>query len=102
MNRLISLLAGILLFASAGGCCCQHLCGHHRGFAPMMSPACPPGGPCDVTTPGMAPMVQPQGFYGSYNVETVTPVAVQTVAPVAVAPVATRTAFVPLEALPTY
>jgi hypothetical protein len=103
MNRIISLLAGILLLASSGGCCCQHLCGRGTGmWAPMMSPACPPGGPCGVTTPGVAPLVQPQGFYGSYNVETVAPVAVQTVAPVAVAPVVTRTALVPLETLPTY
>lgn len=95
MNRISSLLLGTLLLGSAAGCCCQHLGGHGAGmWSPMMSPACPPGGACGVTTPGMAPMVQPQGLYGSYNVETV--------APVAVAPVVTRTAFVPLEALPTY
>ena len=96
MNRIASLFAGISLLTLGAGCCCQHLCGMHGyggTFAPAMTPACPSGA-CGVVQPGVAPLVQPQGYYGTYNLETVTPVAV--------APVVTRTAFVPLETLPNY
>ena len=107
MNRVASLLAGLSLLGASAGCCCHHL--HGAGACPpaMMSPACPSGA-CGVVQPGFvqpgvvqpgivdpgAPLVQPQGYYGTQNI--------QGVAPVTVAPVVTHTALVPLETLPTY
>lgn len=107
MNRVASLLAGLSLLGASAGCCCHHLHGASACPPAMMSPACPSGA-CGVVQPGMvqpgvvqpgfgdpgAPLVQPQGYYGTHNM--------QGTAPVTVAPVVTQTALVPLETLPTY
>lgn len=115
MNRVASLLAGLSLLGASAGCCCHHL--HGAGACPpAMGPACAPAcpsGACGVVQPGFvqpgmvqpgvvqpgfgdpgAPLVQPQGYYGTHNM--------QGTAPVTVAPVVTQTALVPLETLPTY
>ena len=103
MKCFSALLAGIALLISTVGCCCHNRCRSRDMCQPMCPPAypaCPPcpGGACD---PGVmpygsdpfAPTVQPQGYYGTYNVTPGAPV-------MAVGPAVPQTSMA--DSLPTY